>query len=520
MTSAGAEALKAAIRRSLPIIIGLVILGIVAVNVFKHLEGPRYQASANVEISATPLSTIITGTQPTFVDPQRVQDTAQILAGSPQVYQLAAKQHPGLGGAGALQSATTVNALSNADILSFSTTNRDSHRAVEAVNAVASAYVSYRAQLAKASVATTISKLQATLNGLPAGSPQRGHLQQQLSQLQLLDNASSSDAVLVQPAASANKTSPSLTKDSLLGFALGLVIALIVVAIREAVDTTVRSEADVEDLLSAPVLATVRTLPRSTRIVTLGRHEGAFADTFALLAAQISPEKPSGEGTVLAVTSALAREGKTTTAANLAIAAARRGVDVILADFDFRKSALSHLFEIPQYAVGALQLLDDMTTLDVALWNVSLDGPRPTVSWTGQDSDEDGSDGHLEHEFATNGSANPNGGSLRLLPSGGVISPHELAQRPRLGSLLRDLQHEADLIILDTPPALLTVEMTELAQLIDTVLVVVRQGRVSQRNLRSLGRHARAWPAAVAGAVLTDVPAGGGYSSYYGYGGH
>src|SRR5581483_9005772 len=107
----GADALKAAIRRSLPIIIILVVLGVVAVNVIKHLQGPQYQASASVELSDTSLATIITGTQPAFLDPQRVQDTAQILAQSPQVYQIAARAHPNLGTAGQLQSYTTVNAL-------------------------------------------------------------------------------------------------------------------------------------------------------------------------------------------------------------------------------------------------------------------------------------------------------------------------------------------------------------------------------------------------------------------------
>jgi Mrp family chromosome partitioning ATPase len=86
----------------------------------------------------------------------------------------------------------------------------------------------------------------------------------------------------------------------------------------------------------------------------------------------------------------------------------------------------------------------------------------------------------------------------------------------RLGPVIRQLQARADLIILDTPPALLTVEMTELAQLIDLVLVVVRQGRVPQRSLRLLARQARTWPAELAGAVLTDVRKTRAYGNYYG----
>ncbi len=50
---------------------------------------------------------------------------------------------------------------------------------------------------------------------------------------------------------------------------------------------------------------------------------------------------------MLAVTSAISREGKTTTAANLGVAAARRGANVLVADFDFRKPTLGRAFELP-----------------------------------------------------------------------------------------------------------------------------------------------------------------------------
>ena len=72
-------------------------------------------------------------------------------------------------------------------------------------------------------------------------------------------------------------------------------------------------------------------------------------------------------------------------------------------------------------------------------------------------------------------------------------------------------------MILDTPPALLTVEMTELVECIDVALLVVRQGHVSVRTLRALGKQAQKWPAGLVGAVLTDAPTDESYGSeYYG----
>ena len=511
MTSGGAEALKAALRRSFPIIIGFVVLGIVAVNLVKQLQGPQYESTSKVLISTTPLSKIITGTEPSFVDPQRIQDTALTLAQSPQVYQLAASRAgTNLGGAGKMKSATSVTADPTSDILAFTSSSSSAPRATRTVNAVSSAYVAYRAQLSGASITSTVDQLRSTLASLPPGSPQRADLQTQLNKLTVLQTLNSSDAVVVQRASGANKTSPSPVKDSVLGFSIGLVIALLFVALREAIDTTVRSESDVEDLLSAPVLATVRPIPRKMRMVTYGRHEAAFADSYALLAAQLVQSTAGRDGVVLGVTSSLAGEGKTTTAANLAVVLARRGARVLLGDFDFRNPALAEVFGLPERSPGALQVAAGSANLDESLWSVSLDGPRPEVSSNGK------LDGKPSETLLDSNGGEAAAGSLHLLPSGGMVRSQTVTHASRLVPLLGELRSRADFVVLDTPPALLAVEMSELARAIDVVLVVVRQGHVSQRTLRSLGRQSRAWDAKLAGAVLTDAPVEARTSYYYG----
>jgi len=509
MTSGGAEALRAALRRSVPLILGLVVLGIVAVNGFKAIQGARYEASAKVLISTTPLSNIITGTEPSFVDPQRVQQTAIGIADSPQVYDLAATQtDTEFGGPDELKSDTEVTADPDSDLISFAATSSDSDSAVGMANGVANAYIDFRGQLSRSQIRSTIDRLRSRLSSFAPGSTQRTALEEQLSRLEVLENANVSDAELVGEAAAADKVSPAPLTDSLVGLSIGLVVALLFVALREAIDTRVRSEADVEDLLSAPVLASVRPLPRRTRIVTYGRYEALFADTYGLLAAQLARRRAGKGGVVLAVTSAGSEEGKTATAANLAVTVARRGSDVLLADFDFRKPALSDVFGLPVDAEGALQVLDGAASLDNTLWSVSLEGPHPSVSRNGSEpagvAAEDAR--HARHEQSP--------GSLQLLPSGGTASTRAVPQQARLGPLLHDLRNQVDLVILDTPPALLTVEVAELSRLIDMILVVVRQGRVSQRNLRSLRRQARTWRAELAGAVMTDVRAEGEHSYY------
>jgi len=500
MTSSGAEALKAAFRRSLPLIVGLVVLGIVAVNAFKIIQGARYEASSQVLISTTSLSNILAGTEPNFVDPARVQQTALDISDSPRVFELAARNSDGeFGGADELSADTEATADPDSDLISFTATSDDADRSVGVADAVAQGYIDFRGKLSRSQVKRTIERLNVRLLTFPEGSAERTALEEQLSRLEVIENANVSDADLVARADSADKVSPNVLRDSLLGLSIGLVVALLLVALREAIDTRVRSEADVEELLAAPVLASVRPLPRRSRIVTYGRHEAMFADTYALLAAQLARRSAAEGGGVLAITSAGAEEGKTATAANLAVSVARRGEDVLLADFDLRKPALSDAFGLPVDAEGALQVLDGSASLESALWSVSLDGSFPKVSRNGTEPAEVASEDDLQV-----GDGQPVG-SLQLLPSGGVAQTSKVPQQARLGILLRGLKSRADLVILDTPPALLTVEVAELSRLIDTVLVVVRQGRASQRNLRALRRQASTWEAELAGAVLTDV---------------
>jgi tyrosine-protein kinase len=506
MTSGGAEALKAAIRRSLFLIVLLVVLGIVSVNTFKQLRGPTYQASSDVLISTAPIINIIAGTAPSFIDPTRILDTAQALAKSPEVYKQAAERTGGsFGTPSELQVSTSVSSGTNNDILTFSAKSSTPQSAIGIANAVANGYIAWRAQLEGQEIQDATTQLRAKLATLGPHDPARPDVQSLLNRLQGIGTPK--DAQVVAGADSAAKTSPAPAKDSILGASIGLVVALLVVALREAIDTTVRSESDVEDMLSAPVLASVRSLPRRARMVTYGRHEAAFADVYALLAANLAQLRSGNKSVVLAVTSAVSREGKTTTAANLAVSLARRGTRVLLADFDFRKPALSDLFQLPRDATGVLQVIAGSAALEESLWNVTLSGARPRVTLNGQHP-------LAESEVGTNGDEAR--GSLRLLPSGGSIRAQSGSVSQGLAPLVKQLRDRADFVILDTPPALLTVEMAELSRLIDDVLVVVRQGRVTQRSLRSLGRQTRSWRAPIAGAVLTDAQAGDEQYAYYG----
>ena len=502
MTS-GAEAFKAAFRRSALLIVFLVLLGGAALVTIRHVEGPRYRATARVLISSQNLGEAITGTQPPFVDPQRFLQTASALADSPELYARAAARNGGsLGSGPTLQAATSVSAGDN-NILSFAASSSDPKRAVGIANAVARAYIAWRSDVLGQSIRQAIAQVRTKLPTAGANLPA---LRRQLDTLELMQTLNT-DATLVDHATSATKTRPTPVRDGLLGASIGLVIALLLVAAREAIDTTVRSESDVEDILGAPVLASIRPLPRRTRMVTFGRHETAYGDAYAVLAATLAHAPPDARARVIAVTSAISSEGKTTTAANLAVALARRGSRVVLADFDFRKPAVAPLFAVPDDAPGILQVLDGSAATPKIVWQVPLDAPKPASRPL-----ELSTNGAGSHGPAANGA----GGRLWVLPAGGSLRSYSDLELRRLPDLLQELRSRADFVVLDTPPALLTAEMAELADDIDSVLIVVRHGRVTHRSLRSLNRQTRSWVADIAGAVFTDVAGKDQYSYYRG----
>ncbi len=256
---------------------------------------------------------------------------------------------------------------------------------------------------------------------------------------------------MIERATGAPKVSPAPLKDTLLGASLGFVVALLIAGAREAFNTRIRSESDVQDALGKPVLATIQTLPKRAGLVTIGRHETRWGDTYGLLAANLMQLRGPGP-TILAVTSAIAGEGKTTTASNLAVALALRGQRVVLAEFDIRKPAVSKLFRIPPDSPGIIQVVDGTTDLESALWTVELNGNRPG-----------GVSVLPPSATPVNGDHPESGGSLRIVPSGGFERGARVARATQTRQLIEDLGHHADVVVLDTPPALATVEMAELS---------------------------------------------------------
>ena len=495
MRSEGIETLKAVARRSAWIVALLVLLGIVAMNVIRHRQGAAYEASASVVLSPVDLGAAVSGFQG-YVDPDVLNQTEEALANSTQLFNRAEAVTGGAFGTGdELQSATSVS--KDGGTVTFTATGVDARRTVNISNAVASAYPRWRADVSSAAITQAIRQVESQLKSTTRRDPSLVDL---LNKLKVAKTATGGNVLLVERADNATKTRPRPVRDSLLGAFIGLFFGLILVAAREAIDTRVRSEGEVEEILSVPLVGAVETLPRRAGLVAIGRHRERFGDMYALLAANLAQTAVDGETIVIAVTSATAEEGKTTTASNLAAAFAARSANVVLIDLDSRKPSLAKLFHIPADAPGVNEVVGRRMRPEDALWTVSLNGQGPIVyPALGEKPPDDGSGEKL------NGGGKQ--GSLRVLPIGATGLRRGLGGRTTaLRTMLASLSENADFIVLDTPPALAMPEMTEISELVDTVLIVVRHGRVSRRSLAALTRIRRNWRSADVAAVLVGTP--------------
>lgn len=491
------QLILSAVRRSLWLVVLLVIVGAVSINVLRQRQGPLHEASATVVLSPTDLAASVAGSS--YIDPQRIDATEEALATSPELYAEAARRTEGTYGTGPeLQDATT--AQHSGTSITFSASSSDSRRAIGIANAVAVAYPEWRAAVSGAAIDRAMEQVQKQLT--TSNDPA---LRDQMARLRLLKTLTSGNVLLVEQADSATKVRPKPLRDSIIGVLLGLLVAMITIGIREAVDTRVRSETEVEEILDAPVVGSVERLPSKSRLVVLGRHGVRFSDVYGLLAATVARSAGDGVGRVVVVTSATPQEGKTTTAANLAAALAKRNSDVVLVDLDTRKPALAEVFGVSPTSPGTAEVLGHKIAATEAMHEISLAG-RPARAARRSLSEDDMGSSVLTR---ANG-----GGSLRLLPAGRWGQDGVVPYRADLEALTDELRQEADFVIVDTPPALSTPDTSEIVRQADVLLVVVRQGRVSRRVLAELSRLIRTWPPVHVNAVLVDTVMRDDYAYY------
>lgn len=279
--------------------------------------------------------------------------------------------------------------------------------------------------------------------------------------------------------------SPRKKLNLALGLLVGLAVGVGAAVLRETLDTSVKGPEEVQDQLGLPTLGLIgydNDAVKRPLIVHADPHS-TRAEAFRQLRTNLQFVDIDHPPRSIVITSSLPQEGKSTTACNLAIALDQAGLRVVLVEADLRRPRLATYLGV-EGAVGLTDVLVGRAPLDDVLqpWGANR---------------------------------------LRVLPSGPTPpNPSELLGSQQMRELLRRLEDQADLVILDAPPLLPVTDGAVLAAAASGCVVVLRAGHTTREQSTRAVEILRAVDAHIYGAVLNMVPTKGPGAYKYGYYGY
>jgi succinoglycan biosynthesis transport protein ExoP len=464
---------------------GVVLLAMVLVPataiVASAMQRAEYEASAQVLLrQGTIPGDVLSGLQSGSNLMDRVLRTQAQVAHGPDLARrvVAAVPTEDLSAQGLLRR-SSVAARPDADILVFSVRNADPRLTQQLANEYARQYTRYRRQLLGVPVRKALADL-----GASAGA---GVLARRARQLRTQQALGGADAADVAPADTARKIRPETLRNGVFGLLLGTLFGVGLAFLWQALDTRLRSAAEIGDGLGLPLLGRVPSTPHlfgdASLPMMLSDPQSREAEAFRFLRANPAfADDPRGARTVM-VTCAHPGEGMSTVAANLAVALAGAGRRVTLVDLDLRRPSLARSFGL-EGGAGLTEVALGSATLDEAV--VTIPMPEPST------------------------------GALRVLTSGPPPpDPAEFHMTQALESILEKVRSASDLVIIDSPPLLGSGDVVTLGGKVDSILVVARRGVLRRSALPELRRVLDRGPAAKLGFVLSDAqpdgrPAGSG----------
>ena len=284
----------------------------------------------------------------------------------------------------------------------------------------------------------------------------------------------------------------------MLAFVFAVVLGLGIAFLVEAIDTRVRDPEELAELLGLPLLGSLPEPPKllraRNRVLMLDAPNSGDAELYRMLRTGLEVTALQSGCRSIMVSSALAQEGKSTTAANLAVAFARAGRHVVLVDLDLRRPSLDRFFD--------LGTRPGMTDLVYGRASIGDAGMRMTFGDAFEPS-YPGGVRLLRTDRPEKGETEP--GILDVIGSGTLPpNPGEFMVKPELDSTLEQLLERADLLIVDGPPLLLAGESLTVSTKVNALLLVSRMNAFRRAQIRELERVLMSSPAVKLGLVATD----------------
>ena len=280
---------------------------------------------------------------------------------------------------------------------------------------------------------------------------------------------------------------PDIPRNLGFAFVLGLTSGIGLAFLLEGVDNTVRTPEQAQAISGLPSLGMIPLAPKSNEdanpkqglivasskeaveLITQSRPQSQMAESYRALRTSLLLTSLGAPPKTILVTSALPREGKTTTSINTAIVLAQKGVRVLLVDADLRRPSIHKALGLGP-RVGLSNVLTGGATLQQATVRSSL---LP---------------------------------ALYILPAGTPPpNPAELMASAQMADVLAELRDQYDHIVVDTPPTLSVTDAVVLSTKADAVVLVIRSAQTTKPALRRAREILSQVNARVSGVLLNAV---------------
>ena len=517
----------AVFRRQLVLIVAITLLGAAAAAAYTFRRTPVYDSTASVLVRAITTNAFDPGQR---VDQQLNMFNQRQLAQSEPVAAVAAKSLRTTATPAQLLEHVRVDVPANSQILRIHYRDTVPQTAQRGADAFAQAYLAFREADARAQARASRTSLQKDVARLQKQAAQaeqaikdpdassaarqaaqarltslNARLQPLLTQLNgFLSLDFTPGTVIAAADLPSRPASPNHRLDSGIGLLVGLFLGVVLGFVRDRTDDRLRGREDLAERLDRPVLATIPPLSRRVRqegklgwrrrsrnsLVTLEQPNSPAAESYRTLRTRMARLASQLDINSVMVVSAGVGEGKSTTAANLAVVLAETGKDVLLVSADLRRPRVHQFFGLANKS-GLSNLLTDGTPLDKRKGPVADGKQMASELW----------------------SVAPN---LWVILSG-PLPPHPsaLMDSDPMRQFLKEQRDLFDFIILDCPPALVVADALALAPLVDAVLVVADAKESDRDQVSRLKEELEQVGGKIVGAVLNRSKQAGKTSYYY-----
>ncbi|MFO7682816.1 MAG: polysaccharide biosynthesis tyrosine autokinase [Chloroflexota bacterium] len=329
----------------------------------------------------------------------------------------------------------------------------------------------------------TLSRLQTNLN---ESQIQYTDVFNNLNQLRIDQARETSNLIQIEPAKeNSAPIRPRTLTNVLLAAVVGGMMAVGIIFLIEYLDDTLKTPDHIlEDtgLTTLGAIAMIKSDEKTQGLITQQAPRDPISEAYRVVRTNLSFSAVDEGLTSLLVSSASPGEGKSTTAANMAVVMAQTGKQVILVDADLRRPVQHKIFSLPN---------------NLGLTAAILDNQTPVAQ-------------HLQETAVSN---------LRVLTSGPIPpNPAELLNSHRMQDVLRALKDASDIIILDTPPVLTVADASILGPQVNGAFLVIDTGETRRAAFANAAERLSRTGTHLFGAVLNKVKLDrSGYGYYYYY---